>query len=183
MQESRELNAKAAEADYGAAVAAKTEAIAAIPVKSLEERLEMAKAELALTEIRAPCGRHGAEDLRAAPASRSARSPILRDGQPGADGGPRRGVRGGCQAGARWARRPPSAARRFHAPYDKEGLQGKVVAVGRMVNTPELKSLDPFARVDRHVIPVRIELDRRGSVEAGRFVNLQVDIEIHTAEK
>ena len=36
---------KAAEADYGAAVAAKTEAVAAIPIKSLRKRLEMAKAE------------------------------------------------------------------------------------------------------------------------------------------
>lgn len=180
LQETRQLNAQAAEADYGAALAGKTEAVAAIPIKSLQERLEMAKADLALSEIRAPSSGTVLKIFVRAGES-LAQKPVLAMGDL---------ARMVAQAevyevdAKRVERGLPAVIRSpaFHAPFDQAGLQGKVVSVGRMVNTPELKSLNPFARVDRHVIPVRIELDKKDSVEAARFVNLQVDIEIHTGK-
>jgi len=62
-------------------------------------------------------------------------------------------------------------------PWNEKGLPGKVATIGRVIATPELRSLDPFARVDRHVIEVRIELTEEGSRIASQFVNLQVDVE------
>jgi HlyD family secretion protein len=181
LQETRDLSLKAAEADYGAAVAAKREAVVAIPIKSLQQRLEMAKADLALAEIKAPTSGTVLKIFVRAGES-LAQKPIL------AMGNLARMVALAevYEVDAKRVDRSQAAIVRspaFHAPFDQAGLQGKVVAVGRMVNTPELKSLNPFARVDRHVIPVRIELDKKDSVEAARFVNLQVDIELHTAAK
>ncbi|MGA2065874.1 MAG: efflux RND transporter periplasmic adaptor subunit [Thermoguttaceae bacterium] len=181
LQETRDLSAKAAEADYAAAVASKSEAVAAIPVKSLQQRLEMAKADLALAEIKAPCKGTVLKIFVRAGES-IAQKPILCM----ADLERMVALAEVYEVDARRVARGQTAIIRspaFHPPHDEKGLRGKVVAVGRMVNTPELKSLDPFARVDRHVIPIRIELDKEGSAEAARFVNLQVDVELHTAEK
>jgi HlyD family secretion protein len=55
-------------------------------------------------------------------------------------------------------------------------LSGKVTRIGRMVSTPELRSLDPLASTARHAVEVRIELDQPGSLRAAEFVNLQVDV-------
>jgi HlyD family secretion protein len=67
-------------------------------------------------------------------------------------------------------------SRAFIAPYDQKGLQGKVTRVGRMINNPMLKSVDPFAPADRHVVEVRVELDEEGSRQSAAFSNLQVDV-------
>jgi HlyD family secretion protein len=64
----------------------------------------------------------------------------------------------------------------FPPPYDQQGLQGKVSRIGRMVGNPALKSVDPFAPADRHVVEVRVQLDQDGSRVAASLSNLQVDV-------
>ena len=56
----------------------------------------------------------------------------------------------------------------FQPPYDQKGLQGKVTRIGRMINTPVLKSVDPFAPADRHVVEVRVRARRRRQPADGR---------------
>jgi hypothetical protein len=57
-----------------------------------------------------------------------------------------------------------------------------VKTIGNMVKTAELKRLDPYAPVDRHVIEVRIQLDdvneaaRLVNEGATALVNLQVEV-------
>lgn len=64
-------------------------------------------------------------------------------------------------------------------PHDPEGkgIQGTVRQVSRLVASPKLQSLDPYAAVDRHVVEVEIEFDAEASRIAGMFVNLQVQVE------
>jgi HlyD family secretion protein len=179
LHEIRDLSMRMADADYDAAVATKSEAVAAVPVDSLKERLKIAKSELALAEIKAPCKGTVLKIFVRAGES-IGQKPILRMGNL------ERMVALAevYEVDAKRVQRSQEATIRspaFHAPYNENGLRGKVVAVGRVVNTPELKSLNPFARVDRHVIPIRIELDKEGCGEAGRFVNLQVDVEVRAA--
>jgi HlyD family secretion protein len=64
----------------------------------------------------------------------------------------------------------------FPPPYDKKGVQGKVARIGRMISVPVLKSVDPFAPADRHVVEVRIDLDADGSRQSATLSNLQVDV-------
>jgi HlyD family secretion protein len=63
----------------------------------------------------------------------------------------------------------------FHEPHDRNGLTGKVVEIGQIFNTAETRSLDPYARGDRHAIPVRVAVDDAGTTEAAQFINLQVE--------
>jgi HlyD family secretion protein len=57
------------------------------------------------------------------------------------------------------------------------GIQGTVRRVSRLVASPKLQSMDPYAAVDRHVVEVEIEFDSAASRVAGEFVNLQVQVE------
>ncbi|MBM3999955.1 MAG: HlyD family efflux transporter periplasmic adaptor subunit [Planctomycetes bacterium] len=56
-------------------------------------------------------------------------------------------------------------------------LRGKVVEVGALAATPELRQIDPFAATDRHTFEVRVELAAEDCAKAARFVNLQVDVQ------
>jgi HlyD family secretion protein len=181
LQETRNFSEEAAKADYGAAVAAKDAALTAVPLKSLEQRLEMAKSDLALTEIKAPC-KGTVLKIFVREGESIAQKPILCMADLERMVALAEVYEVNAKGVARWQAaivRSPA----FHTPRDETGLQGKVVAIGCMVNTPELKSLNPFERVDRHVIPIRIELSKDDSVEAARFVNLQVDITLPAAGK
>jgi HlyD family secretion protein len=64
----------------------------------------------------------------------------------------------------------------FPAPFDQQELRGKVTQIGRMINSPMLKSVDPFAPADHHVVEVRVELDDQGSRKTAGLSNLQVDV-------
>jgi HlyD family secretion protein len=66
----------------------------------------------------------------------------------------------------------------FPPPYDGDDqwLTGKVTRIGRMINVPLLKSVDPFAPADRHVVEVRVELDDESSRQSASLTNLQVDV-------
>jgi HlyD family secretion protein len=62
-------------------------------------------------------------------------------------------------------------------------LRGQVSRIGRVVATPGLKALDPYAPVDRHVIEVRIDIRPEDVSQAARFINLQVDVKFQDASK
>jgi HlyD family secretion protein len=66
----------------------------------------------------------------------------------------------------------------FPAPYDARGLHGKVVEIGKVVTSPGIKSLDPLAKTDRHVVEVRVELDAQSNRVAAALTNLQVDVRL-----
>lgn len=70
----------------------------------------------------------------------------------------------------------------FSPPCDKQGLQGRVARIGRMISIPMLKSVDPFAPADRHVVEVRVELDEEASRQAAALSNLQVDVRFQTRQ-
>lgn len=64
---------------------------------------------------------------------------------------------------------------------DNNPLHGRITSIGRIIMTPDLKPLDPFAKSDVRVVEVRIEIDSGNDTEiAARLVNLQVDVEIDT---
>ena len=176
LQATQELAAKAAEADLKAALASKDEAAAAVPVKSLQQKREMARFELSMAEIKSPCeGRVLKTFMRAG--ETVSQKPILRM----ANLDRMVALAEVYEVDVKQVRVGQTATIRskaFHAPKDKEGLRGKVVQIGRIVNTPELKSLDPFAKADRHVIPIRIEIAADDCAEAAQFVDLQVDVEL-----
>lgn len=65
----------------------------------------------------------------------------------------------------------------FPSTGEKPGIRGTVKRISRIVSPPELKSLDPYAAADRHVVSVEIEFDQEASQIASRFVNLQVQVE------
>jgi HlyD family secretion protein len=68
------------------------------------------------------------------------------------------------------------ASKAFQPPYDRDGLQGEVTRIGQMISSPVLKSVDPFAPADRHVVEVRVQLDEASSRQAAALSNLQVDV-------
>jgi HlyD family secretion protein len=55
-------------------------------------------------------------------------------------------------------------------------IAGKVARIGRFVGRNGLKSLDPRALQDLHVVEVSIALAR--AAEASNYVNMQVDVTI-----
>jgi HlyD family secretion protein len=64
----------------------------------------------------------------------------------------------------------------FSPPHDKQGIEGRVARIGRMISVPLLRSVDPFAPADRHVVEVRVELDAASSRQSAALSNLQVDV-------
>jgi HlyD family secretion protein len=69
-------------------------------------------------------------------------------------------------------------SRAFPAPHDNEGngLRGKVVQIGRIISSPSLTDRNPYARQDRPVLEVRVEIDEEGSKIASRFVGMEVKV-------
>jgi HlyD family secretion protein len=162
-------------------VASKAEADAAVPVKSLEQKREMARVELSMAAIKSPFdGRVMKTFMR--PGETVSQKPILRM----ANLDRLVAVAEVYEVDVKSVRIGQAATIRskaFHSPKDVDGLRGKVVQIGRIVNTPELKSLNPFAKADRHVIPIRIEIAEGDCAEAAQFVNLQVDVELQGPKK
>ncbi|MBM4092293.1 MAG: hypothetical protein FJ276_23125 [Planctomycetes bacterium] len=71
-----------------------------------------------------------------------------------------------------------SSAFREDPPGTRQ-LTGKVIEVGRLIGTPELREPSPLATADVRSAKVRIELDRKSAEQARRFIHLQVDVTIH----
>lgn len=66
---------------------------------------------------------------------------------------------------------------------DNNPLKGRVSSIGRIIMTPDLKPLDPFAKADVRVVEVRIALEPGSDTQvASKLINLQVDVEIATDE-
>ena len=76
-----------------------------------------------------------------------------------------------------------TATLRSSAFRDGVSVTGIVKSIGRIIHGAELKELDPFAKADVRVVEVTIEIDPGASTEqAARLVNLQVEVEIDTAD-
>lgn len=176
---SGKLAVAAAEADLEAALAAKKQVLSAIAIESLKKREEMAQEQWDRTVLRAPCDgtvlkvfvRPG-EALGAMPilqmADRS-RMAVLAE------------VYEGDVKRVRPGQKAKVLSRAFPAPYDKTGLEGAVSRVGKTISQPELRSLNPLAESDRHVIEVRVDLDAQGSKVAADFTHLQVEVQFGPA--
>lgn len=66
---------------------------------------------------------------------------------------------------------------------DSKPLDGRVSMIGNLVQTPALKSLDPFARADMRVVQVYVELDPASAQRITPLINLQVDVTFLTEDK
>jgi HlyD family secretion protein len=170
----REVSLVAANADLGAARAAKQQALDAIPLDSLKKNLELAQATYDRTTIAAPS--HGTIlKIYAREGELLGTSPVLdvanldrlvvnaevyeTDVKRITVGQPAR-----------------ITSRALAAPLDRDGLSGTVARVGRMVGAAGLASLDPTAPADRRVVEVRIDLDAASSRQAAGWIGLQVDV-------
>ncbi len=65
----------------------------------------------------------------------------------------------------------------FSGTSPEQGIPGTVKRISQLVSAPKLQSLDPYAAADRHVVAVEIEFDESASLIAGKFVNLQVQVQ------
>jgi len=80
-------------------------------------------------------------------------------------------------------------SRAFTGDYRTTFVTGTVGRIGNMVKTPDLKRLDGYPPVDRHVIEVRIRLDdvaqatRLVNESATALVNLQVEVNFLVEKK
>jgi HlyD family secretion protein len=168
----RRLAEDMARAELDAAEASKRQVLAAIPTESLNRRLELSRDLLAETTIRAPMK---GTILRVfmEPGETIGNRPILQM----ADLDQMVAVAEVYETDVRYLGLGQPAiitSPAFPRPHNKRGLRGRIVQIGRTVSTPQLKSLDPFARSDRHVIPIRVKLDDDDIRHAADFVNLQV---------
>jgi HlyD family secretion protein len=180
LQATQSLAAKAAEADLKVTMASKDAAAAAVPLKSLLQKEELARVELSMTEIKSPCdGRVMKVFMRAG--ETVSQKPILRMANLDLMVALAEVYEVDIKR-VHVAQTATIRSKAFHAPKDKDGLRGKVVQISRIVNTPELKSLNPFAKADRHVISIRIEIAKDDCPVAAQFVDMQVDVELHGAD-
>ena len=57
-------------------------------------------------------------------------------------------------------------------------LAGKVLRKSPLVGRPQLRPLDPLARVDYRAVTALIQLDRESTETARQWLQLQVEVEI-----
>jgi len=168
------LGLEAAQLELEAAREAKLQLPFAVPIKTLQMNNKLAAAQFKRTEVLAPCAgtilkiyaRQG-ETIGAKPILQIAdtrRMVVAAE------------VYENEVKHIRIGREVRISSKAFASPYDRDGLRGKVVRIGRMVNAPLLRSVDPFAPADRHVVEVRVELDEEGSRQTATLSNLQVDV-------
>ncbi len=176
MQQTKKLSLDAARADLQAAEAAKPQVLTAIPVESLKKSVELARLHWQRTAIVAPCDGTVLKILTW-PGESIGTKPILQMGN----------LQQMVVVATVYeteikyielGQRAVVRSKAFDPTYDHEGLKGQVIRIGRLITTGEMKSLDPFARADRHVVEVRIELDAHGSEQARHLSNLQVEVTI-----
>ncbi len=172
-RESR-LAVTAAKAELAMAEAAKEQALAALPDESQQVALKLAEKQLDLTQLLAP---HDGTVLRVftKPGETMGQTPILQM----ANLKQMVVVAEVYETNVKRLRLGQKATVRskaLRAPYDEQGLQGTVEQIGRMISTPALKNLDPFAPADRRVMEIRIQLDDDDACQAAEFVGLQVEV-------
>jgi HlyD family secretion protein len=169
------LGVAAAEADLEAALAGKKQVLSTIVVDSLKKREELAQAQWDRTVIRAPCD---ATVLKVflRPGEAIGPTPLLQL----ADRRRMVALAEVYEADVKRIRLDQKAkvlSKAFPSPYDESGLSGTVKRIGKTIVRPELRSLDPLAQADRHVIEVRVELDESDSKVAADFIHLQVEVQ------
>ncbi len=64
-----------------------------------------------------------------------------------------------------------------------EPLQGVVIYKSPLVGRPQLRPLDPLARVDYRAVTTLIELDAKSTLVGRNWLQLQVEVEIDTLRK
>ncbi len=177
VKQSSRFAAEAAQADLRAAEAAKQQVLSAVSLDSLRKQEELAKIQTEQTRLIAPQAgtvlwiftRTG-EFIASKPVLQMADLSRLH-----------------CVAEVYEADVPyvrPNQKVLVTSPVfttKNNEVQGVVTRVGGMVSTPELRSIDPFAPTDRHVVEVHIELDDEDLPDKARLVNLQVDVKIVTS--
>ena len=163
-----------AKADLKAAEASQRQILQAIPVESLEKQLALAELQRDQSQVTAPIAGTVLK-IFTQPGELLAQKPVLQMANL------KQMV---CMAevyetDVRHLHIGQSArieSRALDVGDSSAPLFGEVAAIGRMIITPELKSLDPFAPVDRHVIEVRVDLDEESTARAAQWVNLQVEV-------
>jgi HlyD family secretion protein len=180
LRDANRLGLDAANLDLSAAKEAKKQLPFVIPVRSLEVGRKVAEAQFHRTEVTAPCSGTILK-IYARPGETIGNKPILQM----ADVQKMVVVAEVYENEVKYLRLGQTAAVSSHAfpsPYDQKGLQGKVTRIGRMINSPVLRGVDPFAPADRHVVEVRVELDDEGSRQTATLTNLQVDVRFPKGE-
>jgi HlyD family secretion protein len=173
-QQESELNIAAAEAELAAAQAARAQVLAAVPVETLQLSRQLAERQLERTQLVAPVDAtvlgvfaRAGEAVGQTPVVQLAN---LKQMVVVAE------VYETDVKQLKVGQKATVNSRAFRSPYDEQGLRGTVEQIGRMISSPALKSLDPFAQADRRVIEVRILLDPEDARQAAEFVGLQVDV-------
>lgn len=174
-RQSGKLGVAAAEADLEAALAGKKQTLSTIAVESLKKREELAQAQWDRTVLRAPIdGTVLKIFLR--PGETLGPAPVMQLAD-------RRGMVALAEVyeadvkRIRLGQQAKIVSRAFQRPHDEKGLSGTVSRIGKTIVRPELRSLDPLAQADRHVIEVRVDLDDEGDKVAADFIHLQVEVQ------
>lgn len=174
MKQTGEFTMAAAQGDLDAAVASKSQVTSAIPVESLKKARDVASINLARSTVIAP-SKGTVLKIHSRPGEVLGRKPILQM----ADLDKMVCVAEVYETDVQKLTVGQSAEIHTTALGDevaKKPLEGTIFRIGQLIATPEMKSLDPFARADRHVVEVIIMLDQRSTKLAAGLVNLQVDV-------
>ncbi len=172
------LGVQAAEADLAAAQANKEQVLSAIPLQSLTAARDLARMQLDRTLVVAPSSGTILKEFT--------RPGEIVDGKPVLQMADLDQMVAVAEVYETYVTRIHEGqtalvtSRAFPAPFDEKGCRGTVRRIGKLVMTPELRSLDPLARTDRHVVEVQVVLDPEGSRQVAGFTNLQVDVTFST---
>lgn len=60
----------------------------------------------------------------------------------------------------------------------EQPLKGSIARIDRLVGYPQLRSMDPLAKVDYRTLPVMVEITPADSATAARWLQLQVEVEV-----
>jgi HlyD family secretion protein len=173
--ETSQFGVEGAQAELDAAEAAKTQVLKSIAVASLKKKSQMAELQAEQSVITAPAGgtvlriftREG-EIISNKPILQMANLDELICVAEVYEGDlPRIRVNQKVEV-------------RSQAFPGSQAVLGEVGRIGGMISTPELRSLDPFAPTDRHVVEVEIRFDKGAVPESARLANLQVEVTIKT---
>jgi HlyD family secretion protein len=180
LQKTSKLAIDAAQADFNAAETAKQQIKSTIPTDSLEVARKVAVEQQARAEIKAPIT-GTVLTINMQEGEHVTNQPILQM----ANLKKMVCIAEVYETDVRRVHQDQRAVIRskaFRPEVNKKGLHGTVRHVGDIVGPAQLNPLDPFARTDRRVVEVRIELDPGDVAVAARYVNLQVDVTIDTGQ-
>ena len=181
MNQGKDLEVKAAEAQLAASKAALVSAQKEAPIETLKSQQRLAKLRLQDSILRAPIDGKILKILAKPGELVGGQQPILQLGNTSQ----MEVVAEVYETDIAKIRKGDKARITGRAlPKDKEGketqLEGKVVMIGIMVGRNKVYDVDPRAEVDRRTVEVRIRLD--DSAAAAKLINHQVNVEIDTKE-